>query len=163
VRTQTAKNRKRIYRVDDNSFSASDKALNNPLTVSSAAAALARLPRKRKRPWSGWLHGKHLRRDDLVVVPNGQVRRIYGAVRGDVIVLKHPLPESGLPAEIFRAADLKLYKNPDAVIIGSLKRGRKESPSQKKREACRLNGCKPPKPGSRPRGRPRKIPTAVAA
>jgi hypothetical protein len=131
--------------------------------ISIAASALARLPRKRKRPWTGWVHGKHLHRDDLVVVPDGQVRRIYGAVRGSVIVLKYPIPERGLPAEIFRAEDLRLYKNPNAVIIGSLKRGRKEVPSEKKRKACRLNGCKPPRPGSRPRGRPRKNPTSLAA
>lgn len=128
-----------------------------PLAVSSAAAALAKLPRKRKRPWSGWIQGKHMRRDDLVIVPGGQVRRIFGAVRGAVIVWKNPIPETGLPAEIFRAADLSLFKNPSAVLLGSLKRGCKEAPSKKKRRACRINSSKPPKAGSRPRGRPRKI------
>jgi hypothetical protein len=159
---KAAKNRKRIYRVNGNSLDASNETLDD-LFVASAAAALGRLPRKRKRQWSGWLHGKHLRRDDLVVVPDGQVRRIFGAVRGSVIVLKYPIPERGLPAEIFRAEDLRLYKNPNAVIIGSLKRGRKEARSQKKIEACRHNGCEPPRPGSRPRGRPRKgVSTALA-
>src|SRR5262245_41381226 len=88
------------------------------LAISSAAAALARLPRKAKTAWTGWIRGKHMRRDDLVVIPGGQVRRIYGAVRKQVIVWKDPIPESGLPAEIFPAGDLLIYKNPYAVRLG---------------------------------------------
>lgn len=130
--------------------------LNPTSAASVAAAALRRLPRDVKRPWTGWLHGKHLRRDDLVILPDGRVGRIYGAVRGSVIVWKDPIPETGLPAEIFRAEDLRAYKNPHAVVLGSLKRGSKEAPSNAKREACRRNGSKPPRPGSRPRGRPRE-------
>ena len=99
-----------------------------------------------------------MRREDLVIVPDGQVRRIYGAVRGWVIVWKEPVPQSGLPAEIFKGADLMLHKNVDAVLLGSLKGGCKEEPSEKKRRACLLNACKPPRQGSRKGGRPRKLP-----
>jgi hypothetical protein len=131
-------------------------ALNNTIEISAAASALAKLSRNTYRPWTGWINGKHMRRYDLVIVPNGQVRPIYGAVRRQVIVLIDPVPEHGLPAEIFRAAELIVYKNPNAALLGSLKRGRKEAPSDKKRKACRINGRKPPRSGRRPRGRPPK-------
>src|SRR5689334_11445911 len=40
--------------------------------------------------------------------------------------------------------------------LGQLKRGVKEQKSEMKAVTSRLNGSKPPRPGSRPRGRPRK-------
>ena len=125
------------------------------LALSFAAAELARLPRPTKKVWTGWIGKKHMQRDDRVVVPGGQVRRIFGAIRGQVIVLKDPISQRGLPAEIFRAEDLMIYKNPYAVLLGRAKRGVNEIPSTAKREACRRNARMPPRPGQRPRGRPR--------
>lgn len=137
----------------------------NGNSLSAAASALRRIPRNQKRPWTGWLGDLHLRKGDLVIVPGGEVRMVYGAYRGHIILWKNAVPlNGGLPADVFPAAQVQQFKNPHAVLLGSLKRGRKEAPSQKKREACRLNGCKPPRSGSRPRGRPRKnLRPAVAA
>jgi hypothetical protein len=54
-----------------------------------------------------------------------------------------------------RTEELRQYRLPAAVLLGSLKRGAKERQSIKKARAARLNGFAPPQPGSRPRGRPR--------
>lgn len=124
--------------------------------LSESGAALARLPRKQKRQWTGWLRDRHLRKGDLVVAPGGELRMVYGAHRGRIILWKNAVPlNGGWPADVFAAAQLKPFKNPHAVRLGQAKRGVKEAPSEKKRRACRINSRKPPRPGSRPRGRPR--------
>jgi hypothetical protein len=142
--------------VSDTSIYAYNEQKSTSIRISDAASALAKLPRNRPRPWTGWVNGKHMRRYDLVIIPNGEVRRIYGAVRGQVIVLIDPVPERGMPAEIFRAEELTVYKNPNAVLLGARKRGCKEALSEKKQKACRINSRKPPRSGRRPRGRPPK-------
>jgi hypothetical protein len=126
-------------------------------SLSAAGAALRRIPRKQKRQWTGWLRNQHLKKGDLVITPNGEIRPVYGAYRNRIILWKLAVPlDGGLPADVFPAAVLQQFKNPHAVRLGAAKRGIKEVSSQTKREACRRNGSLPPRPGSRPRGRPRR-------
>lgn len=118
---------------------------------------MGRIPRKQKREWTGWLGDHHLKKGDLLITPSGEIRPVYGAYRNRIILWKLAVPlNGGLPADVFPAAVLQRFKNPDAVRLGTAKRGRKEIPSVAKREACRCNGSMPPRPGSRPRGRPKK-------
>src|SRR5687767_9685156 len=127
------------------------------MTPSDAGKLLAKIPRKEKRPWTGWIAGKHCRRYDKVILPDGSIRRIYGVVRNAVIVLKDPVPERWPLADLYSAAILKVYKDPAAVLLGRQKRGVKEKRSGLKSRSSRMNGSCPPRQGSRPRGRPRKI------
>ena len=55
------------------------------------------------------------------------------------------------------ADDLNIYRLPAAIELGKSKRGVRERPSARKGIASRINGCAPPRPGSRPRGRARKL------
>jgi len=50
--------------------------------------------------------------------------------------------------------EVRVYKDPAAVLLGSCKRGVLERPSKRKKAACRHNGRMPVRPGRRPRGRP---------
>ncbi|HEY0434736.1 MAG TPA: hypothetical protein VGC95_12750, partial [Chitinophagaceae bacterium] len=54
----------------------------------------------------------------------------------------------------YHTSQLRLYKLPPAVLLGSCKRGVKERKSAVKAKTSVINGCKPCKPG-RIRGRPR--------
>lgn len=129
---------------------------NQAAELSVAAATLAKIPRNRKRPWTGWLGDHDLRKGDRVIAPDGDIRSVYGAVRGFIILWKNPVPLDGLPADVYRAWQVRRHKNPNAVRLGAAKRGVTERRSLVKLEACRQNARKPAKAGSRRRGRPRK-------
>src|SRR5688500_15527203 len=121
-------------------------------SLSAAGSALRRIPRNQKRAWTGWLGDHHLRKGDLVIAPGGEVRMVYGAYRGQIILWKKAvLLSGGLPADVYPAAVIQRLKNPAAVRLGKAKRGVKEVTSQVKRETSRRNGKMPPGPGSRPR------------
>jgi len=122
--------------------------------VFAAASALARLPRKPMRRWTGWLHGMRLWRGALVELPSGRAGYVYGILRGQVVILKDPESDIFPPFDVFPAEQIKLRKNPTAVVLGKRKRGVRERESAKKRLACQRNGCLPTRPGNRPRGRP---------
>jgi len=64
-------------------------------------------------------------------------------------------PEIGAVHDYMEATALTPYPLPEAVLLGSLKRGKWERASTAKAAASRRNGAMPVKPGSRPRGRPR--------
>jgi len=49
---------------------------------------------------------------------------------------------------------LRRYRLPEAVLLGHLKRGKKERASAVKAASSRRNGAMPVRPGSRGRGRP---------
>jgi hypothetical protein len=51
----------------------------SPEETSAAARALATLPRRKSRKWTGWLHGQHCWRGRPVVLPNGEVTEVYWA------------------------------------------------------------------------------------
>lgn len=91
------------------------------------------------------------------VVVNGQVAELLFAKRGAAAIRWRD--ELSLRPEQYgacRTTELRPFKNPAAVLFGSLKRGVRERPSAKKARAARCNGSRPPRAGSRPRGRPRK-------
>ncbi len=122
--------------------------------VSAAASLIAMRPRPRKRKWTGILHGERIRRRSLVRVPSGKVLPAYVVRRGKVLVIA-PGGDDRVVG-MFHSIDVVRVKNPEAVLLGSLKRGVRERPSAAKAEVARRNGCLPPRPGSRPRGRPRR-------
>src|ERR1035437_7251138 len=101
----------------------------------------------RKRSWVG----------QQVVLPDHSVGWIKQAQAGMVCVRTSVTdPLDGAVHEYLGAAVLKPYRLPEAVLLGSLKRGKQERKSAIKAAASRRNGAMPPTPGSRPRGRPRK-------
>ena len=140
------------------------KPIKPPLSAaeaSSAASALAKLPRKKKR-WSGWIGSTRSYRWMPIKLPNGELVFAMGALRGRVVWSRVPgeltggLEEAGVSWGVVPASRVKFVKNFSAACLGSLKAGRKERPSAVKAASARANGCRPPRPGSRPRGRPRK-------
>lgn len=124
--------------------------------ITAAARHLAQQRRKRKI-WSGWLHGQRMTRLRPVVVPGGRVLPAYCVRRGLVYVLLPDAPEFARQLfDRYRERDVQVYRSPQAALLGSQKRGVRERPSNRKRASARINGAVPPRPGSRPRGRPRR-------
>lgn len=139
------------------------KSASAPVEIAAAARRLALLPRRTKRRWTGWIGRTHCYRDQRVILPNGEVGFIYGVLRGKAIVTLDrgkllggyfggggPMRWTAFPAE-----KVTLSRNESACILGGLKKGKTERPSARKTAAARLNGCAPPRPGNRARGRPR--------
>jgi hypothetical protein len=124
--------------------------------IRQAATSLALLPRQQKRQWTGWLHSCHMWRGAPVILPGGQVARVYGILRGFVLIKKEPPLDGTCPFIGYEARQVRTWRNPSAVNLGMLKAGIKERPSERKKQAARRNGRMPVKAGSRPRGRPRK-------
>lgn len=136
--------------------SKTQSARPTPTAVSAAAALLAMRPRPHKRKWTGILHGERLRRRTPINVPGGEVLPAFAVQRGKVFVIA---PEdSDRILDRYDASEVCRVKNPAAVLMGGLKCGVRERPSKRKVEASRRNASLPPKPGSRPRGRPRRWP-----
>jgi hypothetical protein len=94
----------------------------------------------------------------LIVLPDGEIAPLLWTCRKRVLLRNHLDKEFRDWAVWARRWEkgIQLYKNPSAVILGQRKRGVKEQPSEAKARAARRNGCLPPRPGSKPRGRPRK-------
>jgi hypothetical protein len=128
--------------------------------IGIAAAALARLrgPERSRKVFTGQIGPKRGWRGMPLVLPNGHVGRLICAWRGFAAVGWHDL-FSVQPDRIdyFRVSELVRFKNPAAILIGSLKRGAVEQRTERKRRSCRRNGSCPPRAGSRPRGRPAKL------
>jgi hypothetical protein len=129
--------------------------------IASAGRALAKMSRARKH-WSGWLGQERGYREQRIILPDGTVGFLYGALRGKVVVtLDRGRLLGGLGNGPFRWTVLPVdavvvYREPAARLLGRLKRGVRERPSALKALAARRNCTMPPRPGSRPRGRPRK-------
>lgn len=129
--------------------------------LSLAAAQLAMLRHAaRTRPprvYTGRVFGKRAWRGMKVVLPNGRVGALYRATRGAAVVAWRD--EFSLRPDQHVALDttaLGRFKLPAAAILGRAKLGVRERPSLRKGRAARVNGSAPPRPGSRPRGRPRR-------
>ncbi len=127
--------------------------------ISTAASQLAKLRSEaRNRPrriFTGRIGRKRGWRGMKVVLPGGHIGELIKARRGAAFVVWRD--EFALNPNQHGAlwvADLKRFKVPAAVVLGSRKRGVKEQPSAKKASAARINGRCPPRSGSRPRGRP---------
>lgn len=121
-----------------------------------AAMTLGALPKRQRRRWTGWIGDEHFWRGRKVVLPTGQVAEVYGILRGQAAV-RWPDPHwiEGVRHDVVSVDQLTVYRNPAAVVMGKLKAGCVEQPSERKRAACRRNGAQPVRPGHRPRGRPR--------
>ena len=126
----------------------------NDSNVSAASRALARRPRMKKK-WTGWLGGERLWRLKNVILPGGKLGEVYFVRRGWVYVL---LPETAeFKDQLFqryRAEEVQIYRSPEAVMLGRQKRGVRERWSALKTASARVNGLRPTRPGSNPRGRP---------
>lgn len=144
-----------------------------PENITAAAQQLARLPRNTKRRYTGWVHRRHCKRGQLVIFSDGVVGELIWASRGRVLVHCQDDEEGDkidpndfaacqrdyykrLRHFAARERDVQLYKLPSAVVLGALKAGCVERPSERKGAACRANGAMPCRPGRR-RGRPRKL------
>jgi hypothetical protein len=124
--------------------------------ISTAAATLGSLPKGQRRRWTGWIGRDHLWRGQRVILPNGVVAEVYGIVRGLAAVQwPDPLWIEGVRCAVLPVDRLIVYKNPAARLMGKLKSGCVENPSERKAAACRRNGSMPCGPGKR-RGRPRR-------
>jgi len=134
----------------------------SPLELTHAAQSLAAHRWQLARRVTGSIGGRRVRLGQTVRLPTGEDGRVLFAWRGRVLV------ETGDVADFdacklrpARADALRLVKNPHAVSLGSRKAGRTEIRSARKAAACRRNGCRPVRPGRRPRGRPRKQPPGI--
>lgn len=124
---------------------------------STAASVLGSLAKMQPKKWTGWIGQDHFWRGRRVVLPDGRVGEIYGIVRQQAAVRWHdPNALNPMQAAIFNTRDLRVYRLPAAIALGSGKRGIRERPSALKAAASRINGCAPARAGSRPRGRPPK-------
>jgi len=122
-----------------------------------AAMTLGALPKRQRRRWTGWIGDKHVWRGRRVILPNGIIAEVYGVLRGQAAVFwSDPFWVEGTRRDVVPVDQLIVYKHPAAIVLGKLKRGCKEQPSERKGAACRANGSRPVRPGHRPRGRPRK-------
>ena len=127
--------------------------------ISAAARALATRPRTRKL-LVGFVGGQRGYRDQEVMLPGGARAYLWAARRGRAVVTLDkgklmggfgdgPPRWCALPAR-----EIKLQRDPAAILLGGLKSGTHEKPSALKQYTARINGSAPPRPGSRPRGRP---------
>jgi len=133
--------------------------LVRPHLISASARALAFLPRRPWRRWTGWLDDRWRGyRDQPVLMPGGKPAYLFGALRGQaVITLDRGQLLGGWGDGPFRwalvpASTVRPLLNPAAQVLGKLKTGRKERPSLLKAEAARRNGRMPCRDGRR-RGR----------
>lgn len=136
--------------------------------VSIAASILAKLRNESKnrprRIYTGRVGDRRAWRKMRVVLPDGKVGDLIMALRDLAFVTWRD--EFALRPDqygVFRTDELRRFKLPAAAILGAAKRGSKERVSERKARTSRLNGCRLPRPGSRPRGRPRSSPDALRA
>jgi len=124
--------------------------------LATAARQLATLPRGRKK-LSGWLNDRDRIWRDRKILVDGHPAWAYGCLRGRVIFfLDRPrLLEPGRWG-VIGSGKIRLLKNEAAVVLARAKAGIKEKPSDRKKETCRINGCKACSPG-RKRGRPKRV------
>jgi hypothetical protein len=137
--------------------------VTTPAQASEAGRAMAKLRHVPKRPWSGYVGEKRIRRDQKVILADGAEVYAFGTRRGHLVWSLHPgRLVGGLAGEpwqwgVVRAASVRLARCEPASILGALKRGCQEVPSALKQAAARLNGLTPCRAG-RKRGRPRRSP-----
>lgn len=127
-----------------------------PELVTNAARALAALPRRPARRWSGWIGPVRSYRDMPILLPKGRPAWVFGAQRNKVIVTldKGRLLGTLTPGQrwgVLPSTAIRFVKNENAIVLGSRKRGTRERPSALKAAADRRNGSIPAR---RRRGRP---------
>jgi len=135
-----------------------------PSEISKAAKALGSRPkqkfkdrRRRKRVWTGYVGGQKCWRGRLVRLADGRIAEMHRAFRGQAIVVIPSDHAGGAPRQICMSTrSLTLYKSPEAVTLGKMKRGIIEQKSPLKAAVARENGKRPAKFGHVVRGHPRK-------
>jgi len=133
------------------------------LIVAQAARALGSLikdringRRRNRRKWTGMIGRRRTWVGQKVEMPNGSVAWVVKIQRGLAVLRTAELHDDGHALHKYvPTASLKLWKNPDAVLMGRRKEGKIERRSEKKSATARLNGLRPTRLGRR-RGRPRK-------
>jgi hypothetical protein len=132
----------------------------SPAEVSLAASALARLPRRPKRRWSGWIGPARSYRGMPIKLASGKQVFAFGCLRGRTVwstlpdVLNFSVAGVGVDWGVVPASAVQVVRNPHAVFLGRLKAGTTERRSELKIASARANGLQPPRAGRR-RGRPR--------
>jgi hypothetical protein len=137
---------------------------NELLSATSQAARKLAFMRKRatrppgpdRRKWTGFVFNrKRAWVEQPVEMPDKSTGWIKQAQAGYVCVRTTKMnPQGGARHVYLDSIELKPYRNPEAVLLGRMKRGVKEVASAVKAATSRANGTLPPKPGSRRRGRP---------
>lgn len=121
-----------------------------------AGSKLARRRWNEPKIWTGYVHGKRCWRGQRVLMSYGAEGELQLARRGVVYVFADERPSITSSRFLkMHEQHVALLKLPEAVLLGARKRGRREQPSERKAAACKANGARPVRPGSRPRGRPR--------
>ena len=114
------------------------------------------------RLYTGYLGRRRAWFGQPVVLPGNVVGKLISVYRGFASVAWHdPFSVQANRVNSFETETIRPYKNPAAIVLGRLKRGRKERESEAKKRAARRNGSRPVRPGSRPRGRPPQASAAV--
>ena len=125
--------------------------------LGSRRKALFNGRRRVKRIWTGFVGGERCWRGRLVVLPDGQVARLKWAQRGWTCVRTNQVSAEGyFIHDYLPAISVRLYKLPAAVRLARRKGWKTEKKSLVKAASCKINGSRPPRPGSRRRGRPRR-------
>jgi hypothetical protein len=110
------------------------------------------------RQYSGYLSaGRKSWVGQRVILPNNAIGEVITVHRGFAAVAwNDPLVVSSQRVVALEVKSIQPFRHPCAVALGRLKAGCREAPSSLKAAKARLNGRRPVKAGSRPRGRPRK-------
>lgn len=125
--------------------------------ISDAARRLRSMTPQRKLRYTGRIGTKRVRVCQRVVLSDGVFGFVVRVLRGRVLVGLEEQPVDGSSSfRLLRANEVRLHKNPAAVMMGREKLGTTERHSTKKVRSSRLNGCRPVRSGSRRRGRPHK-------
>ena len=135
--------------------------------IRQAARELARLPRNVKKRSNGCINRVPVRRNQRIILPGGEMAYAYGVSRRKLVWTSRATgPNADLSDDnwAFGAVDadqVRLVKDPNAIILGKLKAGVRERESEAKKKAARANGRMACKPG-RQRGRPHSLQTLPA-
>jgi hypothetical protein len=124
--------------------------------LQQAATELAMLPRPPVRKWTGWMHGTHFWHGRKVILPDNEVGLVQFVYRGRAhVAVPDNTDPDGFILRAFYCEQLRVWRNPAAMMMGQAKRGVVEQKSARKAHTSRTNGLRPVHPRSRPRGRPR--------
>lgn len=127
--------------------------------IALAAISLAKLPRRPRRKWTGWIGQTHAYRNMRIILPSGEVAFVAGVLRGKcVFTLDAGKLIGGFDGEPFRwgvvpVREVRVLKNLAAQQLAARRRGVKERPSALKAQTARRNGRMPCREGLS-RGRP---------
>lgn len=153
-----------IHGTPERRLNGADDLRSKPLTrddIALAAATLRRMRLRKRGRSAGVVHGKRIRLGTQVVLSDGSRAEILDAVRGNILVqVDDPQAVTGYQRLLVKEHEISIVKSGAATALGALKKDCHEIKSPKKLVSCRQNALRPPRPGSRPRGRPRTVKAA---